>query len=53
MNIFIIKILNTFIRFHRFLKPNNINNIVYFDVSTHYIKNKFQKRNVDFFLWTF
>jgi len=25
--------MNTFIRFHEFWKPNNIRNIVYFDVS--------------------
>ncbi len=29
--------MNTFIRFHRFWKPNNINNIVYFDVPSRYI----------------
>jgi hypothetical protein len=49
MNIFI-KNINTFIKFHRFLNLNNIKNIVYFDVSNHCIKKKFQKHNAYFFL---
>jgi hypothetical protein len=42
--------MNKFIRFHRFLKINNIKNIVYFDVPNHYIFKMFQEHSAIFVL---
>jgi hypothetical protein len=53
INIFIIFLMNTFIRLHRFWNFNKLKNIFYFDVPNHCIYKKFQECNISFFSWTF